>query len=84
MRPLLYFLETINVNGKNYLFSFREIAVSKGQKFCIMTFRDQTPIVFEMIVDKNNNWRISPPAPDWIFSMQANLLEILKSRLAPG
>ena len=82
MRPLLYFLETINANGKRYLFSFREIAVSKGQKFCIMTYEDHEPVIFEISSDKYNNWKINRPAPDWILSLEGKLMEVVKARIA--
>ena len=82
MRPLLYFLETINANGKRYLFSFREIAVSKGQKFCMMTYQDHEPVIFEMTSDQYNNWKVNKPAPQWIVSMESKLIEVVKSKIA--
>jgi len=79
--PLLYFLENISSGNKRHVFSFREVSVWRGRKFCVMTYENHEAIVFEIKTDKFNNWKIIKPVPDWVISLEKKLIETLNARV---
>jgi len=82
--PLLYFIENISLDGKRHVFSFREISVWSGRKFCVMTFKNHEPVVFEIKGDKYNSLKLAKPFPDWIKPFEKKLTEILRTRIIHG
>jgi hypothetical protein len=80
MKPPLYFVESIWIEDKRYFFSFREIIVPTGLKFCIVTLDKDQLVVFELKTNRNGDWKIVPPVPDWIESLEARLVNIIEAR----
>jgi hypothetical protein len=80
-QPLLYFIENITLDGKRYTFSFREISVRSGRKFCVVTYMNHEAVVFEIKRDKYNNWKMVKPFPDWLIPYEKKLTDILKAHV---
>jgi hypothetical protein len=82
MKQPLYFVESIWLGDKRYFFSFRELAVPTGRKFCIVTLDKDQIVVFEIKTDRNGHLKIVPPVPDWIMSLEKRLINIMEARLS--
>jgi hypothetical protein len=82
MKRPQYFVESLWLDDKRHFFSFREIVVPTGLKFCVVTLEKDHIVVFEIKTDRNNNWKIMPPVPDWILSLEKRLINIIEARLS--
>ncbi len=72
----------ISVGKKTLNFSFEEVFVYEGAKFCITVFdKQQQPVTeFVMSKTKSDKWEVGLPAAEWVVAMQGDLSEALSKK----
>lgn len=65
---------SVKTGSMKFMFEFRKICISTGAKFFVCTVDNQNNCVaFDMKRDKYNNWKITPPAEEWVLSLEHQL-----------
>ena len=68
------------IEGIVIRFSFSRIVSKCGNKFFVTVYRDEEMAIgFELIQCAEKNWKILPPAPDWVLSIQTIIFELIEN-----
>jgi hypothetical protein len=70
-------------DNRRYSASFTQVHAPTGKFFVELYDAEGNKANFEMIRDERMGWRIARPAPDWVFPLEAKLVEHINGRTAP-
>lgn len=63
--------------------TFTRVHAPTEKFFVEISGREGRPSSFEMHRDERRGWRISHPAPSWVFSLEEKLAEAINGKTAP-
>ena len=75
------FTKSIIVEEENLRFLFSKIYVPTGVKFFVTVFIKNAVTSFDVQQDKKGDWKIVHPAPDWLTTVEPELVSAIKSSL---
>ena len=76
------FCRYVEVEKRMMKFNFTYVQLPNGNKFFVAVFDNQElEVNFEMRLEKEHNWIILPPAPDWIISCEKKLSILINEQI---
>lgn len=77
---MIEFTKRHEESGRRFEFCFREIYCTNAEKFFVLV-RDNghTVAYFEMLREREKNWRVLSPAPLWVQAAEPEIVRLLLS-----
>jgi len=77
---MIEFTKRHEESGRQFEFCFREVYCSNAEKYFVLV-RNNGQIVaqFEMVKEKQKNWKVLSPAPRWVQEAEPEIVRLLQS-----